>query len=160
MSKPITVEEANALAEFYLQVPIHRFLNARLKSLGQDCSEIIITTSPDLLTPTGTLHAGAIYAALELANVLAIVPHLHQSEYAATIDHSVSLMGTIAGNGKEVLVKSRMMKRGGTVGFFESEAYDAKNMALLAKGKTTKAIRKLPKGQTHEVAVRGGKSKL
>lgn len=158
MSKElITVQEAAELAERYLQVPLHRFLNAHLKSLSQSQSEIIITTTESLLTPASTLHAGTIYAGLELANVLAILPHLSHSETAASIDHSVSLIGSISGVNKQVLIRARLLKRGGSVAFFESEAYDASTMALLAKGKTTKAIRKIPASQKNPVKAKESK---
>ncbi|KAK9894375.1 hypothetical protein P389DRAFT_95626 [Cystobasidium minutum MCA 4210] len=153
----ISVQEATEIAEHYLQVPLHRFLNPSLKSLSASEAEIILTTTESLLTPTSALHAGAVYAGLELANVLAVLPHLNHSEYAASIDHSVSLIGNITGVDKQVLIRSRMLRRGGNVAFFESEAYDASNMALLAKGKTTKTIRKIPDKKSHPVEVRESK---
>lgn len=145
MSKTNSIEESKKLVERYLQVPIHRFLGASLVSLSLEACEISFNTTEQLLTPADTLHAGAIYTALELANVIAVLPHLRPTETAMSIDHSVSLIGTVAGKGKQVIIRSRLLKRGGTVAFFESEAYDASDMSLLAKGKTTKAIRKLPK---------------
>lgn len=156
MSQPVDIEEARKLAKGYLDVPIHRFLGARLDSLTLEECTISFDTSERLLTPAKTLHAVAIYTALELANVFAILPHLRANETAMSIQHSVSLIGTVAGINKRVIVRSKMLKRGGALAFFEAEAYDASNMSILAKGQTTKAVRKLSK----KAASSGRDSKL
>lgn len=143
MDRPDSVGAIRKLAEGYLEVPIHRFLGARIDSLSREECTISFDTCEQLSTPANTLHAGAIYAALELANVFAILPHLKQNETAMSIQHSVSLIGTVVGPNKRVIVRSRMLKRGASIAFFESEAYDASDMSILAKGKTTKAVKKV-----------------
>lgn len=156
MSDSESEAKLRELAERYLQVPIHRFLGARIDSLSREGCAISFETAEQLLTPANTLHAGAIYTALELANVFAILPHLNENETAMSIQHSVSLIGTVAGSNKRVIVRSRMLKRGASIAFFESETFDAENMSILAKGKTTKAVKKLKpkKSPTEQHALR------
>lgn len=146
MSRPLnSVEHAIKLGTGYLEVPFHRFLGARLEALSRDECTISFDTTEQLLTPMGTLHAAAIYTALELANVMAILPNITAEETAMSIQHTVSLIGSVAGLNQRVIVRSRMLKRGSSIAFFESEAYNAKDMSILAKGNTTKAIKKIPK---------------
>lgn len=68
--KPAKSQEAlKKSAETYLAVPFHQYLGAELVSLDEEQACISFTTSSRLLTPAGTLHAGAMYIGLELANV-------------------------------------------------------------------------------------------
>jgi uncharacterized protein (TIGR00369 family) len=142
MNKPRSIEQAKEVIPAYLAVPISKFLGIKFESFSLEEAEISLITTSQLLTPHDTLHAGIIYAALELANVFALLPHLSLEESAISIQHSVSLISTVTGTGKQVLIRARLLKRGSSIAFFESEAYDASNMKILAKGKTTKAIRR------------------
>lgn len=137
------VEEASRMARIYVTKPPNQFLGASLSSLSLEEAVITFTTTDKLLNPFGSLHASAMYAALELAVVAAAQPHVYVDEAAPTVQSSVSIVNNVAGAGNEIIVKSSMIRRNASMAFFESHLYDAKSMTPLATGKAIKAIRKI-----------------
>lgn len=150
-----------ATAQTYLQVPFHQFLQPKLLSVDPSSgSRISFLTAPNLLIPGKTLHAGAVYIGTELSNVLASLCHVQPGETMASVNHAVTLLATTVGEGKEVHVTSRMLKRGKTLAFFESEAVEVATGTVLAKAKTVKTVVVDKKRQTSEANKSKSKSKL
>lgn len=128
-------------AQTYLDVPFHRFLEPKLLSVNPTGGcRISFLTAANLLTPAQTLHAGAIYIGTELTNVVASLCHVGPDETMATVNHAVTLLATVMGEGKEVQITSRMLRRGKSLAFFESEAIEVATGTTLAKAKTVKAV--------------------
>lgn len=129
------------------EVAIHRFMHAELTHIDKTKSEVRFTTAKQHLTPLGTLHAGTMYITLELANVIASLPHAAIDENMSSIRHSVSLLGTVSGEGHEIQVSSRLVKRGRNIAFFEAEAVVEKTGLVLARSQTIKVISRIEKAK-------------
>ena len=146
---PASPDALREKAAYYLQVPFHALLKPELVSL--DGSGVVFTfrTQARHLTPATNLHAGGIYIALELANVLASLPHMASEgagglkageiQTSMTVDTSCSLLSTVYGENQEVKVTAKMLRRSKRLAFFEASAFDAAG-TLLARSKTTKVI--------------------
>jgi uncharacterized protein (TIGR00369 family) len=130
-------------ASTYLNVPMHQMLDAELVSLNSQGSSVRFQTTKQHLTPANTLHAGVIYILTELSNVLAAVPHAKAVENMVSIRHEVSLLSTVTGEAQPVIASSKMIKRGKSIAFFESEAKNSKTGEVLARAQTIKAITKI-----------------
>jgi uncharacterized protein (TIGR00369 family) len=130
-------------AQKYMGGPLHGLLAAEIQKIGLDGGEIAFETQEAHITPGKTLHGGIIYVGIELANLIASIPHTAQGEWMITIDTSYTLIGTTRGNGQTVTLQSRLIKRTKRYAFFEGMALDDKGN-VLAKSRTTKSIGAAP----------------
>lgn len=122
-----------------MTVPLHAVLRPKLVNIDRQGAQLTFETLSEHLSPTGGLHAGSIYLGLELANVLASLPHLTSAETSVTISTNYTLIGTVVGTGRTVKLRSRLIRRGKSLAFFEGEATDSDG-TVLAKSRTVKAI--------------------
>lgn len=87
--------------------------------------------------PFGALHGGILYAMMDVAAFLAVLPTLEAGENAVSHDVHVSVLRPVTGS--EVTLQARILKRGRGTIFIRVEARDAENR-LAATGTVTKTV--------------------
>lgn len=87
--------------------------------------------------PFGALHGGILYAMMDVAAFLAVLPTLAAAENAVSHDVHVSVLRPVSGD--EVTLHARILKRGRGTIFIRVEARDAEDR-LAATGTVTKTV--------------------
>lgn len=106
-------------------------------SAGDGESQLAVTVGKDLTNAAGMFHGGVVYTVCDMACYLALLSQLKPGENAATHDIHVSVMRA-AKLGDRVIFSGRLLKRGRSVAFMESEARCGEQ--LLARATVTKSI--------------------
>lgn len=132
-------------------VALPRALGVELLDRRDPCAGVVFTVSGLALTPSATLHAGALAPVLELAAYLAVLPSLTVEEHAVT--HHVSAQHLRAAReGQRVEVVATLDRRGRRVAFASvcatrtdgagppSGAPDAAGAGVIARAQITKSI--------------------
>lgn len=132
---PVTA--APALVQTVLDIPLHRFLGVGLRDEADPAAGIRFPVGPAAQNPAGMLHGGVVYALLDVASFLALLPHLGEGEHAVTHDVSASLLRPV-GAGAEVEVTATVLRRGRAVAFMRAEA--TVEGVLVATGQVTKTV--------------------
>jgi uncharacterized protein (TIGR00369 family) len=104
-----------------LDVPLMRYLGARYLGHSPDCARLSLTVGAQALNGNGNLHAGVLYALLDVVAYLAAMPSFERGQTATTHTINVSLMRPVA-EGAELELEGRVLKRGRSLIFVESEA--------------------------------------
>ncbi|RDW89409.1 hypothetical protein BP6252_01441 [Coleophoma cylindrospora] len=138
MPTPEDDEYTSNTTKDVLSVAIHQHLGISLISQSPYHAVIEVTTGPEHMTPSSTLHGGITTLLLDTACYLALIPTLSAGQSAATAASSFQLMNPVAGLGKVVRFGGKVVRRGGSVAFCEGEvSCDGK---LIAKGSLMKMI--------------------
>jgi uncharacterized protein (TIGR00369 family) len=114
-----------------LDVPLMRYLGARYLGHVEDCAQLSLTVGAQTLNGNGSLHAGALYALLDVVAYLAAMPTFERGQTATTHTISVSLMRPVA-EGAELELEGRVLKRGRSLIFVQSEARVGDKQVALA----------------------------
>jgi uncharacterized protein (TIGR00369 family) len=104
-----------------LAVPLMRFLGVRYAGHGPGSARLSLTVGAQALNGNGSLHAGALYALLDVVGYLAAMPSFERGQTATTHTINVSLMRPVA-EGAELELEGRVLKRGRSLIFVQSEA--------------------------------------
>lgn len=130
------VEERAAVL---MAVPMHALVGPELRRIDKQGVEITFQTAKQHLRPDGVLHAGSLYLGLELANVIASLPHLAPTEFSGTVSTNYTLLAATQGEGRRITLHAHLVKRGKSIAFFEGKAVD-EDGTVLAKSRTVKVI--------------------
>ena len=104
-----------------LDIPLHRFLDVALRDPADPAAGIVFPAGEAALNNVGMLHGGVVYALLDVAAYLALLPALRDGENAVTHDLSVSLVRPVSADA-QVEVTGTVVRKGRAVAFLRSEA--------------------------------------
>ena len=120
-----------------LDIPLHRFLEVALRDESDASAGIRFPVGPAALNPGQMLHGGIVYALLDVASFLALLPSLSAGERAVTHDVAASLLRPVAA-GATVDLTATVLRRGRAVAFMRAEA--SVDGVLVATGQVTKTV--------------------
>ncbi len=95
---------------------------------------------PEFVNPIGTIQGGFLAAMLDDTFSIALLAALGPEFIAPTVEMNVSFIR--AAKPGKLIGKGRVVHKGGTIGFAESELFDAEGK-LIARASATAAVRKL-----------------
>ncbi|MGY2004151.1 PaaI family thioesterase [Blastococcus sp. SYSU DS1024] len=127
----------DAHVQAVLDIPLHRFLGVELRDAADPAAGIRFPVGPAAQNPAGLLHGGVVYALLDVASFLALLPSLGDGEHAVTHDVSASLLRPV-GADSTVEVTATVLRRGRAVAFMRAEA--TVDGVLVATGQVTKTV--------------------
>jgi uncharacterized protein (TIGR00369 family) len=104
-----------------LDVPILRFLGVRFAGWVDGASRLLLAATPDTLNGNGKLHGGTLCTLLDITAYLALLPLLDPSQTAVTHNMNASFFGS-SSLGDEILFEAKVMHRGRTLAFVQSDA--------------------------------------
>lgn len=95
---------------------------------------------PEFVNPIGTIQGGFVAAMLDDTFSIALLAALGPEMIAPTVEMKISFIR--AAKPGRLIGKGRVVHKGGTIGFAESELFDAEGR-LIARASATAALRKL-----------------
>ena len=128
---------SDASVQAVLDIPLHRFLGVELRNLQDPSAGIRFPVGKAAQNPAGMLHGGIVYALLDVASFLALLPSLNHGEHAVTHDVAASLLRPVAA-GATVELSATVLRRGRAVAFMRAEA--TVDGVLVATGQVTKTV--------------------
>ncbi|WP_240619644.1 PaaI family thioesterase [Blastococcus sp. TF02-8] len=120
-----------------LDIPLHRFLGVELRDEQDPAAGIRFEVGTASANPAQLLHGGVVYALLDVASFLALLPALGPDEHAVTHDVAASLLRPVS-SGRTVEVTGTVLRRGRAVAFMRAEA--TVDGVLVATGQVTKSV--------------------
>jgi len=129
--------QSDARVQAVLDIPLHRFLGVRLRDVHDPTAGIRFPVGEAAQNPARMLHGGVVYALLDVASFLALLPHLADGEHAVTHDVSASLLRPVRADAT-VDVTATVLRRGRAVAFMRAEA--TVDGQLVATGQVTKTV--------------------
>lgn len=139
-SETLTPEELAEITRRSLDVPLHHFLGVEL--VGQEPGQAVarFQAGPNTLNYAGAMHGGVAYALLDAVCYMALAPLLRRGENAVTHDLHVSVLRPVL-PGQEVELRGRVVQKGRSLVFCESQAWAAGRLAATAR--VTKSLVRL-----------------
>ncbi|TFV51880.1 PaaI family thioesterase [Blastococcus sp. TF02A_35] len=128
---------ADARVQAVLDIPLHRFLGVELRDRQDPSAGIRFQVGTASENPARLLHGGVVYALLDVASFLALLPSLGPGEHAVTHDVAASLLRPVS-SGATVDVVATVLRRGRAVAFMRAEA--TVDGVLVASGQVTKSV--------------------
>lgn len=120
-----------------LAVPLQVALEARALDPADPAAGVAFPVSGLAVDAGGTLHAGALGSVMELAGLLALLPHLDAAEHAVTHHVSTQILGP-GRAGEEVTVTAVVERRTRRLGFVTATA--AAGNRLVARAQITTSV--------------------
>ncbi|RBY94814.1 PaaI family thioesterase [Blastococcus sp. TBT05-19] len=120
-----------------LDIPLHRFLGVELRDPQDPAAGIRFQVGAASENPAKLLHGGVVYALLDVASFLALLPALGPDEHAVTHDVAASLLRPVS-SGATVDIVGTVLRRGRAVAFMRAEA--SVDGVLVATGQVTKTV--------------------
>ena len=80
-----------------------------------------LVATPDTLNGNGKVHGGTLCTLLDVTAYLAVLPSLDPSQTAVTHNMNASFFGSCS-PGDEILFEAKVMHRGRTLAFVQSDA--------------------------------------
>jgi uncharacterized protein (TIGR00369 family) len=120
-----------------LDIPLHRFLEVELRNEADPSAGIRFPVGPAAQNQAQLLHGGIVYALLDVASFLALLPSLSAGEHAVTHDVAASLLRPVPA-GATVELSATVLRRGRAVAFMRAEA--TVGGVLVATGQVTKTV--------------------
>ncbi|MGY1914012.1 PaaI family thioesterase [Blastococcus sp. SYSU DS0973] len=120
-----------------LDIPLHRYLGVELRDESDPSAGIRFPVGPAAQNQAEMLHGGIVYALLDVASFLALLPSLGDGEHAVTHDVAASLLRPVRA-GATVDVVGTVLRRGRAVAFMRAEA--TVDGQLVATGQVTKTV--------------------
>ncbi|MCA0143771.1 PaaI family thioesterase [Blastococcus sp. LR1] len=127
----------DARVQAVLDIPLHRFLGVELRDEQDPASGIRFQVGTASENPAQLLHGGVVYALLDVASFLALMPTLGPGEHAVTHDVAASLLRPVS-SGATVDIVGTVLRRGRAVAFLRAEA--TVDGVLVATGQVTKTV--------------------
>ena len=128
---------SDARVQAVLDIPLHRFLGVELRDELDPAAGIRFPVGESAANQAEMLHGGVVYALLDVASFLALLPSLQEGEHAVTHDLAASLLRPVAA-GAIVELSATVLRRGRAVAFMRAEA--TVDGALVATGQVTKTV--------------------
>ncbi|GAA1835517.1 hypothetical protein GCM10009772_11300 [Pseudonocardia alni subsp. carboxydivorans] len=117
MTAPLLTGPALARrAALVLAVPLQAALGARLLDDADPAAGVAFTVDELADGGAGGAHAGALAVGLEVAALLAVLPHLTETEHAVSVSTAVTLPAQ-APRGREVAFRGTLDRRTGRSAF-------------------------------------------
>ncbi|WP_198036827.1 PaaI family thioesterase [Nocardia sp. BMG51109] len=133
-------DELRARVDGALRVELQRTLGAELVDPADPAAGVRFPVAGLSVTPSGTLHAGALNAIIELAGYLVVAPTLTRGEHAVT--HAISTQFVRAApRDSWVRVSGVLAKRGRSLAFVTATATaEEPPSTVIATSQITKSI--------------------
>jgi uncharacterized protein (TIGR00369 family) len=125
-------EEVAEITRRALAAPLHGFLGFELVSQEDGRAVARFQATANTLNYAGAMHGGVAYALLDAVCYLALVPLLGRGENAVTHDLHVSVLRPVL-PGQEVELRGRVVQKGRSVVFCESEAWAQGRLTATAR---------------------------
>ena len=124
-----------------LEQPFHRFCGIKIVKMEPGYGVIRLKAGPNVVNPVGVFHGGILYALMDVACYVGIVPTLNEGENAVSHDAHFSILRS-AKTGSTLELRGRTDKRGKNIAFIRVEAWtvDKGKETLVATGMLTKSI--------------------
>ncbi len=136
-AKPYSKAAQKRIARLVQTLPLHKFLGVKLVGFRPYSGEIRFRAGKTAVNVAGVLHGGVLYALLDAAAYQGLIPLLNEGENAVTHDIHVSVLRPVM-LGDTVDLKGRILKRGRTTIFAESEAWVKGELVAVAR--VTKSV--------------------
>lgn len=135
---PDAVEMMN---EIVFSLPFHRFCGISLVRQEPGKSIVHMPINDNTGNVNGVLHGGVLYAMMDVAAFLALVPLFAPGETAVSHDVHVSVMRPIA-KGSTLELRAAVRRRGKSIAFMQVEAWNVSlpEPVLVGTGTVTKSF--------------------
>ncbi|WP_224386867.1 hypothetical protein [Pseudonocardia sp. ICBG1293] len=144
MTAPLLAGPALARrAALVLAVPLQAALGARLLDDADPAAGTAFTVDELADGGAGGAHAGALAVGLEVAALLAVLPHLTEAEHAVSVSTSVTLPAQ-APRGREVAFRGTLDRRTGRSAFTSVTA--SCEGVVVARAQVVKAVVRVQPG--------------
>jgi uncharacterized protein (TIGR00369 family) len=143
-SKSLNPAEVAEINRRSLDVPLHHFLGVELVTQEPGQAVARFQAGPNTLNYAGAMHGGVAYALLDVVCYLALAPLLKRGENAVTHDLHVSVLRPVLPH-QEVELRGRVVQKGRSLVFCESQAWAAGKLAATAR--VTKSLVRMSGGE-------------
>ncbi len=138
----MSIEEQERRLHSTFRTPVQNFFGIRIVSREPGYSTLEMVASENTMNlpenfEAGRVHGGVMYAMLDVAAYVALLPLMNDDQNAYTHDINVNLMKPVK-FGKTVIFKGIIRRVGRTIAFCDSEAWC--DGELVATGRVTKSI--------------------
>ncbi len=130
-------EEVSKRIDLVLNLPFHKFLGLTLLENGPGFSKATFGPSENTINVANVVHGGIIYAVLDFAAYVALLPMIQDNQNAATHDIHVSMLRA-APIDEPLILTGTVRKIGKRLAFCDAEAFCGDQ--LIATGRVTKSI--------------------
>ena len=130
-------EEQDRRIDVTLKAPFQRFVNLKISEREPGYSTLEMESSENVMNATGFVHGGVIYAMLDVAAYVALLPLMNDDQNAVTHDIFVNVIRP-SPKDRTIIFKGIVRKVGKRLAFCDSEAYC--DGELVATGRITKSI--------------------
>lgn len=137
----LSPEAVAAINESVFTLPFHRFCGVELVHQEPGKSVVRIPIDENTGNVNGVLHGGILYAVIDVAAFLALVPLFAPGEMAVSHDVHVSVMRPVP-KGATLELRAEVRRRGRGIAFMQVEAWNvtATPPVLAATGSVTKSF--------------------
>ncbi len=135
--RPYPKADQKRIAKLAETLPLHEFLGVKLLGFRAGSGELQFKAGKSAVNVAGVVHGGVLYALLDAAAYQGLIPLLNAGENAVTHDIHISVLRPVM-LGDTVTLKGRILKRGKTTIFAESEAWVRDD--LIAVARVTKSV--------------------
>lgn len=125
------VQTLERRAQEALDVPLLQFVGASFGGWDCGCSVVRLDVGPRAMNANDRLHGGVLSMLLDVTAYLALLPTLDGQETAVTHSMNTVFMGSCAVN-DSLRFQGRILQRGRSVAFIESEAWVGDKRVALA----------------------------
>lgn len=135
---PDAIETLN---DIVFSLPFHRFCGISLVSQEPGKSVVHMPINDNTGNVNGVLHGGVLYAMIDVAAFLALVPLFAPGETAVSHDVHVSVMRPIP-KGATLELRAAVRRRGKSIAFMQVEAWNISlpEPVLIGTGTVTKTF--------------------
>ena len=135
--KKMSEEEMERRLERVAGLPLHKFLGLELKMSAPGEAVVTMPPTENALNAAGVVHGGILYAILDAACYLALLPLMEDGQNAVTHDIHASVLRP-APLDQPVVFSGKVRKMGRSVVFCDSEARSGGR--LVALGRVSKSL--------------------
>lgn len=139
--QPIGPAVVQSLNDIVFSLPFHQFCGISLVRQEPGRAVVRLQVNDNTGNVNGVLHGGVLYAMIDVAAFLALVPLFAPGETAVSHDVHVSIMRPIP-KGATLELRAEVRRRGQSLAFMQVEAWNVSlaEPALVGTGTVTKSF--------------------
>jgi uncharacterized protein (TIGR00369 family) len=123
---------SNKYLDNFSEVPVNKLFGYTMISRSSEGAAISMEARPEYAQEAGVVQGGIISAIADTAAVYAFLPDLDENQIMTSIEFKMNFLRPVEPNGEPILARSRVLKRGRSIGVCDVEVTQAEN--LMAKG--------------------------
>lgn len=134
-------KDIHKVNEVILAAPLHAGARLRIVEQADGLARVRFDVTPLISGPTGMLHGGVLYALLDTACYLALLPALDGHD-AVSHDAHFSIVRPVDA-GSTVEIRSSVERKGRNLAFLRAQAFrvvEGQEFPLVALGTVTKTV--------------------